>query len=127
MKKPIFIMSLLISSGVFAHENPDLKGYCLIVNGKNKPEPCTIHSGGGAGGMYTAFTVNKKDYLIEESTMIGHEGEASVGLSSADKLEDAISYTRDFKTKKIIKRVRASDWGCYKQVKGLLDVCVAYK
>lgn len=119
-------MSLCISSSIFAHENPDLQGHCLILHTKSQPVPCTIHSGGGAGGMYTAFTVHKKSYLIEESTMIGHEGEEKLGLSS-ETLKDAVSYSRDYATQKIIQPTRANDWSCYKQVKGRLHVCFSYE
>ena len=40
-----------------------------------------------------------------------------------DHLMDAVDYSRDFKTKKVIKIYKDDSWSCYKQIKGKLDAC----
>ncbi len=128
MKSLIAISLLFVSISAFAHENPDQKGQCLIVSGKNTPQSCVISSGGGAGGMYTILNVNKKQYHIEESTMC--EDDCWIGLGNdIERMKDASQYYLDAKTKKIVKEPKPNSpfWNCYKQVRGNLNVCYALK
>ncbi|MEG2750142.1 MAG: hypothetical protein RR939_12240, partial [Acinetobacter sp.] len=84
MKKTLGLLLILTASvSIFAHENPDKKGKCFEVSGKNITTSCLISSGGGAGGMYTALKIGKKEYLIEESTMNpdAEERDFSLGLN----------------------------------------------
>lgn len=118
------LSSLLISAAAFAHENPDRIGKCFVVDGKNVTKGCIVASGGGAGGMYTLLTIGEKEYLIEESTMNPDSEDRSISMGSdSDDLLEAIEYSRDFKTKKVIKNFKMNSWSCFKQIKGKLDVC----
>lgn len=118
------LSSLLISAAAFAHENPDRIGKCFVVDGKNITKGCIISSGGGAGGMYTLLTIGEKEYLIEESTMNPDSEDRSISMGGdSDDLLEAIEYSRDFKTKKVIKNFKMNSWSCFKQIKGKLDVC----
>ncbi|MCH4243846.1 hypothetical protein [Acinetobacter gerneri] len=128
MKSLIAISLMFVSISAFAHENPDRKGQCLIVSGKNSPQPCVISSGGGAGGMYTILNINKKQYHIEESTMCEDDCGISLG-SDLNHMKDASHYYLDAKTKKIVKEPKPNSpfWNCYKQVRGNLNVCYALR
>ncbi|PUV05593.1 hypothetical protein DCD77_08240 [Acinetobacter baumannii] len=118
------LSSLLISASALAHENPDRIGKCFVVDGKNITKGCIISSGGGAGGMYTLLTIGEKEYLIEESTMNPDSEDRSISMGGdSDDLLEAIEYSRDFKTKKVIKNFKMNSWSCFKQIKGKLDVC----
>ncbi|OEC90463.1 hypothetical protein [Acinetobacter sp. YK3] len=128
MKKTLSLfLALTTSTSIFAHENPDRKGKCIEVNGKNITTNCIISSGGGAGGMYTALKIGKKEYLIEENTMNPDAEERSFSLGiNADSMLDAKEYYRDPKTKQVIKTYKDGAWFCSKQIKGKLDVCYSY-
>lgn len=128
MKKILGLLILLTASAsIFAHENPDKIGKCFEVRGKNITTSCIISSGGGAGGMYTALKIGKKEYLIEESTMNpdAEERSFSLGLNS-DSMLKAQEYYRDAKTKQVIKTYKSGSWFCSKQINGKLDVCYNY-
>ncbi|MER8075383.1 hypothetical protein [Acinetobacter pittii] len=119
-----FLGSIFLTSAAFAHEYPDVKGQCFVVDGKNIPKPCIVSSGGGAGGMYTALKIGKQNFLVEESTMNPDSEERSIVMGKdVDHLMDAVDYSRDFKTKKVIKIYKDDSWSCYKQIKGKLDAC----
>jgi len=118
------MLTAVISVQVFAHENPDRKGQCFAVEGKNITKLCVVSSGGGAGGMYTLLTIGEKEYLIEESTMNTDSEERSISMGSdSDELLEAVNYYRDGKTKKVIKNYKDDSWLCYSQIKGKLDAC----
>ncbi|QWZ59892.1 hypothetical protein I6L28_15120 [Acinetobacter pittii] len=122
------LSSFLISAIAFAHENSDRIGKCFVPNGKNITSPCVISSGGGAGGMYTLLTIGETEYLIEESTMNPDSDKRSIAMGSdSDDLLEAVDYSRDFKTKKVIKNFKSDSWSCYKQIKGKLDICYKIK
>lgn len=125
MKTTICLLgSIFLTSAAFAHENPDRKGQCFVVDGKNITKPCVVSSGGGAGGMYTALKIGKQNFLIEESTMNPDSEERSIVMGKdVDHFMDAVEYSRDFKTKKVIKNFKSDSWSCYSQIKGKLDVC----
>ncbi|EPP5028248.1 hypothetical protein ACUQWF_003814 [Acinetobacter baumannii] len=125
MKTTICLLgSIFLTSAAFAHEYPDHMGKCFVVDGKNITKGCIISSGGGAGGMYTLLTIGEEEYLIEESTMNPASEERSIAMGSdSDDLLEAIEYSRDFKTKKVIKNFKMNSWSCFKQIKGKLDVC----
>ncbi|HBI2447027.1 TPA: hypothetical protein KZJ30_003928, partial [Acinetobacter baumannii] len=115
------LSSLLISAAAFAHENPDRIGKCFVVDGKNVTKGCIVASGGGAGGMYTALKIGKQNFLVEESTMNPDSEERSIVMGKdSDHLMDAVDYSRDFKTKKVIKTYKDDSWSCFKQIKGKL-------
>ncbi|KJV40993.1 hypothetical protein [Acinetobacter brisouii] len=127
MKKILIVLSF-VSASAFAHENPDIKGKCMIVDGVNKVVPCKVSTGGGAGGMYTAYKIGKKEILVEESTMCKN-GEATCDTTmgtNPDKLMPAQNYYRAYKTKKVINKPKEKDWYCTRQIKGKLDACVIY-
>ncbi|ENW08763.1 MULTISPECIES: hypothetical protein [Acinetobacter] len=128
MKKTLgLLLAMTASTSIFAHENPDRKGKCIEVNGKNIPTKCVISSGGGAGGMYKALKIGDKEYLIEENTMNPDAEERSISLGrNADTLQDAKEYYREAKTKQVIKTYKDGAWFCTKQIKGKLDVCYSY-
>ncbi|MFX4955790.1 hypothetical protein ABTC33_17930 [Acinetobacter baumannii] len=122
------LSSVLISTLTFAHENPDSKGQCFIVDGKNITKPCIVSSGGGAGGMYTALKIGNQNIHIEESTMNPDSEERSIAMGKdVDHMQDAEEYYRDGVSKKIIKTYKDGSWFCNKQVKGKLDVCYKIK
>lgn len=78
----------------------------------------------GAGGMYTALKIGKQNFLIEESTMNPDSEDRSIVMGKdVDHFMDAVEYSRDFKTKKVIKNFKSDSWSCYSQIKGKLDVC----
>ena len=121
MKYIILFLSIFLSSNIFAHENPPRKGTCFLVRNGNPetPKPCTIYSGGGAGGSYVKFKVGSANILIEEV-----EGEVGVG-SSPEHLKDGNNYMRDAKT---LKEIPYSEedipkYFCAKQTNGNLDAC----
>lgn len=124
MKKVLVMLAACISVQAFAHENPDRKGQCFIVDGKNITKPCIVSSGGGAGGMYTALKIGKQDFLIEESTMNPDSEDRSIAMGKdVDNMMDAEEYYRDDNSKKVVKNYKDGSWFCNKQIKGKLDVC----
>lgn len=129
MKKILLALSF-VSVSAFAHENPDIKGQCMIVDGVNKVVPCKVLTGGGAGGMYTAYKIGKKEIVVEESTMC-KDGEVTcdttMGINSGKSIP-AKNYYRDYKTKKVINKPKETgkSWYCTKQIKGKLDACTTY-
>ena len=127
LKKVIAISSYIMLfsiSSAFAHEFPSQKGECFLVknNIPQKNYNCTINSGGGAGGSYTTFKINKANVLIEENEtsdrlLIGNDFES---------LEDGTFYYRNLKDRKIITIQKARNtpaYYCAKQSKGHLDAC----
>lgn len=63
----------MVSGLASAHDNPSQKGMCIF--NKSKPTPCTIESGGGAGGGWINLYAGKKRIYIEDSdnfSYIGH-------------------------------------------------------
>ncbi|HGU9765499.1 TPA: hypothetical protein ACNFOO_000949 [Acinetobacter baumannii] len=124
MKKVLVMLAACISVQAFAHENPDRKGQCFIVDGKNITKPCIVSSGGGAGGMYTALKIGKQNFLIEESTMNPDSEGRSIAMGKdVDNMMDAEEYYRDGNSKKVVKNYKDGSWFCNKQIKGKLDVC----
>ncbi|AMX20347.1 hypothetical protein IEC338SC_3236 [Acinetobacter pittii] len=124
MKKVLVMLAACISIQAFAHENPDRKGQCFIVDGQNITKPCVVSSGGGAGGMYTALKIGKQNILIEESTMNPDSEDRSIAMGKdVDHMLDAEEYYRDGISKKVIKTYKEGSWFCNKQIKGKLDVC----
>ncbi|HEC0323204.1 hypothetical protein ABTI07_03580 [Acinetobacter baumannii] len=124
MKKVLVMLVAFFTVQAFAHENPDSKGQCFVVDGKNITKSCIVSSGGGAGGMYTALKIGSQNIHIEESTMNPDSEDRSISMGGdSDDLLEAIEYSRDFKTKKVIKNFKMNSWSCFKQIKGKLDVC----
>lgn len=118
------ILTAFISVQTFAHENPDRKGQCFVVDGKNISKTCVVSSGGGTGGLYIALKIGKQKFLIEESTMDPDSDERPIFMGKdGDHVMDAVDYYRDGKTKKVIKNYKDDSWSCYSQIKGKLDVC----
>lgn len=118
------ISTILVSTVAIAHENPDSKGQCFIVDGKNITKPCVVSSGGGAGGMYTALKIGKQNFHIEESTLNPDSEDRSIAIGKdLDHMMDAEEYFRDGKSKKIIINYKDGSWFCNRQIKGKLDVC----
>ncbi|WP_228731816.1 hypothetical protein [Acinetobacter pittii] len=108
----------------FAHENPDSKGQCFVVDGKNITKSCIVSSGGGAEGMYTALKIGSQNIHIEESTMNPDSEDRSIAMGKdLDHMMDAEEYYRDGNSKKVVKNYKDGAWFCNKQVKGKLDVC----
>ena len=114
-----------VASLAFAHENPSLKGQCLVPQGKQQVHTCQIDSGGGAGGMYTTFKIGKQTYLIEESLMCDENTACTVSLGSdPSRLKDATSYQRNVDTKREVPEgLYDQYWSCVRQIKGKMDVC----
>ncbi|MEN8406049.1 hypothetical protein [Acinetobacter seifertii] len=124
MNKILIMLVAGISVQAFAHENPDSKGQCFIVDGKNITKTCVVSSGGGAGGMYTALKIGKQNYHIEETTMNPDSEERSIAMGmDLDHMMDAKEYYRDGNSKKVIKTYKDGSWFCNRQIKGKLDVC----
>jgi len=124
VNKILMILTAFISVQTFAHENPDRKGQCFVVDGKNITKTCVVSSGGGTGGLYTALKIGKQKFLIEESTMDPDSDERPIFMGKdGDHVMDAVDYYRDGKTKKVIKNYKDDSWSCYSQIKGKLDVC----
>ena len=114
-----------VASLAFAHENPSLKGQCLVPQGKQQVHTCQIDSGGGAGGMYTTFKIGKQTYLIEESLMCDDNTACTVTLGSdPSRLKDAATYQRNVYTKREVPEgLYDQYWSCVRQIKGKMDVC----
>ena len=113
------------ASFAFAHENPSLKGLCLVPQGKQQVHACQIDNGGGAGSMYTTFKIGKQTYLIEESLMCDENTACTVSLGSdPSRLKDATSYQRNVDTKREVPEgLYDQYWSCVRQIKGKMDVC----
>lgn len=124
MKISILCIGLLFALPVFAHEYPAETGECFIVknNIPLKTQSCKIHSGGGAGGLYTNLKINNINFLIEENEDSG----LSLGNNS-ESLEEGTFYYRDLNNKKSIISLEKAKihpaFYCAKQLNGNLDVC----
>ncbi|QRP67219.1 hypothetical protein I6J44_17395 [Acinetobacter pittii] len=124
MKKVLVMLVACFTVQAFAHENPDSKGQCFVVDGKNITKSCIVSSGGGAEGMYTALKIGSQNIHIEESTMNPDSEDRSIAMGKdLDHMMDAEEYYRDGNSKKVVKNYKDGAWFCNKQVKGKLDVC----
>ena len=110
----------------FAYDYPEEKGKCWILDGQSVIQTCSIASGGGAGGTYTKFMVNQKDYYIEESNLCEEEVNCRISLgNSAANSKEARSYHRSIKNNKIIPKWKYGAWNCYQQIHGKMHICYA--
>ena len=65
--KPLIFALLLIAGPVWAHSNQDQSKVCYLFKGDRlvKQAPCTVSSGGGAGGLYSQLKIGRQTYSIE--------------------------------------------------------------
>lgn len=65
--KPLIFALLLIAGPVWAHSNQDQSKDCYLFKDDRliKHKPCTVSSGGGAGGLYSQLRMGRQAYSIE--------------------------------------------------------------
>lgn len=116
---------LMTSLPAHAHENPTQKGQCFVVSQKNQIQKCTINTGGGAGGAYTALKfADHQEYMIQESYMCEDMVACSFSLGhTVEDMTEAKSYDRRFTNQKITEKYYKNNWQCFQQIEGKIDVC----
>lgn len=126
MKNNLIFSLSILSCNALAHDFPDEHGKCWILDGQSRIQKCLIVSGGGAGGSFTKFVVNKKDYYIEESNLCDEGVNCRILLgNSYENSKEARSYYRSIKNNKIIPNWKQGAWNCYQQIHGTMHICYA--
>ncbi|QXW27157.1 hypothetical protein KXJ74_07005 [Acinetobacter johnsonii] len=124
MKNNLILSLSILSCNAFAYDYPDEHGKCWILDGRSIIQKCLIVSGGGAGGTFTQFVVNKKDYYIEESNFCDEEVNCHILVgNSYENSKEARSYYRSIKNNKIIPKWEHGAWNCYQQIRGKMHIC----
>lgn len=99
---------LFISNTSFAYEITEYSGKCFLQNDK-KTFSCSIQKGKSYGGKFVYIEFDQKEYLIEQSTSCGGVCKPYLGTTPEDVL--------------VAKSYKHSDWNCYKQEKGSMNIC----
>ena len=130
MKKivSLFLLAFLASSLSYAYEEPLSRGECFIVknNVPQKIQKCFISAVGGAGGVMRTYEIGSDEYAHEMYAASAVSEDVYRIKKNKSKAINAMDYSRQNKSLKVVKNPKKNDWNCLKDTKSISDFCFRY-